>query len=98
MNRTSIPGLIAVALGIGEHDGWTGVFTRNQYEGARFRNETRIVKAAEEPGDTTPLGTLGTVLGSVGHPDLGAGYFVEWDNRPRHAVFVVEFKIAALPI
>ena len=47
MNRTSIPGLIAVALGIGEHDGWTGVFTRNQYEGARFRNETRIVKAAE---------------------------------------------------
>jgi hypothetical protein len=75
------------------HPGWYGLFTRHQMPGA-IRNGTRVVKVRTEAGDTHPVGSLATVLGSMGHPDVGIGYFVEWDARPRFAVLVVADKIA----
>jgi hypothetical protein len=77
------------------HEGWTGLFTRQQAEGA-LPNKTRISKVRTEAADGHPIGTQGTVLGSISHPDVGMGYFVEWDPHPRTAVFVVSWKIAAL--
>jgi hypothetical protein len=73
--------------------GWFGHFTRQQATRARFSNGTVIRKVKEDPGDGTPLGTEGTVLGSIYHPTLGVGYFVEWANLPKTAVFVVGWKI-----
>jgi hypothetical protein len=81
-----------------EH-GWIGGFTRKQAPGA-IPNGAIIVKTAEDVGDTTPLGTLGTVLGSHSHPRVGKGetlYFVEWANRPRCAVAVIAWKIEKAP-
>ena len=77
-----------------EHPGWRGMFTRDEYPGA-LRNGTRIVKVTFERGDAHPVGTRGVVLGSVGHPTIGFGYFVEWATLPRHAVFVLAAKVAA---
>lgn len=79
-----------------EHPGWFGMFTRHQMPGA-IRNGTRVVKVRTEARDTHPVGSLATVLGSMGHPDVGIGYFVEWDARPRWAVFVIAWKIAPVP-
>lgn len=53
-----------------DEPGWTGTFTRYQAKGA-IPNGTRIVKAVSEPGDGTPDGTLGTVLGSIPSPAGG---------------------------
>jgi hypothetical protein len=73
--------------------GWIGGYTTRQAPGA-MPNHTRIVKAAEDAsGDLTPMGTLGTVLGSIKHPQLGLCYFIEWDDKPRCAVAVVAWKI-----
>lgn len=80
-------------LGIHNEPGWTGGFTRQQYAGA-WPNGTRVRKIrVDEGGDIHPVGALGRVLGSVGHPTIGAAYFVEWDASPRHALFVAEKKI-----
>lgn len=79
-------------LTITEHPGWSGVFTRNQYPGA-LANGTRVRKRVEERGDAHKIGDLATVLGSIGHPDVGVGYFVEWDDLPRMAVFLQEHKV-----
>jgi hypothetical protein len=65
-----------------EHPGWIGAFTRDEYPGA-LRNGTPVVKVTF------------VVLGSVGHPEIGIGYFVEWETLPRHAVLVVSGKIRA---
>jgi hypothetical protein len=76
--------------------GWRGIFTRDQAPGARYPNSSRIRKTVSEVGDATPTGTTGTVLGSILAPEderRSFGYFVEWDNRKRHAVFVIERKI-----
>lgn len=88
---------------LGNEPGWLGAFTREQATGA-YRNGSRIVKAREEDGDATPLGTGGTVLGSVDgrvlgmtNPDgslIAYAYFVEWDNRPRMAVGTTDWKLA----
>ena len=78
-----------------EEPGWTGAFTRNEELGA-IRNGLRIVKVMSEPGDTHPLGAMGTVLGSFRHPKAPAGlvlYFIEWDANPRVAVAVIGNKI-----
>ncbi len=80
--------------GVGHEPGWTGAFTRQQAPDALFTNGTRVKKAKEERGDRTPLGTKANVLGSLRVPGRGVGYFVEWDNRPRHAVFVIGWKVA----
>lgn len=87
---------------IGYEPGWHGAFTRHHVPGA-MPNGTRIVKAREEGRDATPIGTGGTVLGSLDgnlvedfNPDGGRirfFYFVEWDNRPRVAVAVMDWKI-----
>lgn len=39
-----------------EHDGWSGVFTTQQSPMATIKNGARIVKIANEPGDTHPAG------------------------------------------
>lgn len=87
---------------IGYERGWLGGLTRNQAPGA-YPNGSRIMKVGAEDGDSTPLGTGGTVLGSLDGSTLGFvnphgevirfGYFVEWDDRPRTAVFVCDWKI-----
>jgi hypothetical protein len=85
------------------YPGWHGVFTRNQAPGA-YRNGTRIVKVSVEPSDAHPIGTPGTVLGSIKTDDprvlatepSGIAYFVEWDVKRRQAVFVVAGKIRAM--
>ncbi len=84
-----------------DEEGWLGNFTRDEYEGAKFKNGTRIKKVWGEIGDGTPLGTEGTVLGSIGGIEFPANfgvkvaYFVEWDNRPKCAVFVIDKKLGA---
>ena len=80
-------------IGLGYEDGWAGAFTRQHTEGC-FPNGSRIIKVAEDPGgDFTPLGSLGTVLGSISHQGE-ACYFVEWDRTPKTAITVVAPKIA----
>lgn len=82
---------------IRHHPGWSGsAFTRDQHPEARYKNGSRIYKVDEDDdGDETPLGTGGIVLGSIKHPRKSyCAYFVEWDNKPRYAMFVVEWKIA----
>jgi hypothetical protein len=81
--------------------GWAGAFTRNQVEGA-IPNGTRIVKCNSEPGDATPDGTPGIVLGSIRYPvvpgDPFSGitaYFIEWACKPRVAVGCMEMKVRA---
>lgn len=73
--------------------GWVGIFTRAQAEGAIPNGET-VVKVASEKGDGHPIGARATVLGSLSHPSAGLGYFVEWEDCPRMAVGVIAWKIA----
>lgn len=75
--------------------GWAGMFTRAEHPDA-YRNGTRVEKAIFETGDAHPIGSQATVLGSVGHAKVGMGYFVEWDARPRVAVFVEARKVRNL--
>ncbi len=82
--------------GISEHDGWKGVFTTRQSALAKIANGARVKKIASEDGDVHPIGATGTVLGSVGVPDLGVAYFIEFDATPQQATFVAEGKIAAI--
>lgn len=75
--------------------GWHGMFTRHQANGA-IPNGTQIVKCNSEPGDTTPEGMTGTVMGSLRAPEtMGAllFYFVEWTNRPRAPMGIMATKI-----
>jgi hypothetical protein len=85
---------IADHFHIGHETGWRGPFTRREAPQARYPNGSRVRKAKHERGDVTTLGTMGTVLGSLYVPNVGVGYFVEWENRPRVAVFVVEYKVS----
>lgn len=94
-------------MNVRSEPGWMGAFTRDHAEGA-IPNGARIVKLDGEPGDSTPSGTEGTVLGSIDArlPELRAEarrqgvrppdaywYFVEWSNRPRVAVGLMDWKI-----
>jgi hypothetical protein len=73
------------------HVGWEGQFTTDQAEGA-YPNGTRIRKVNAEANDSHRNGATGTVLGSLrGGPILG--YFIEWDNMPRMAVFVAAGRV-----
>lgn len=87
----------ANALQVACEPGWTGVFSRSQAPHALFPNDSRVSKFKNEIRDTTLAGMQGTVLGSMYHPTLGFGYFVEWDDKPRVAVFVVGWKIGRAP-
>lgn len=83
-----------LTLGLMNEDGWYGSFTRARYPGA-MANDTRVVKIETESGDIHPLGACATVLGSIGHPDVGVAYFVEWDEHPRVAALVTAYKVRA---
>lgn len=89
--------LAEVLIDMAKHrPGWTGGFTTRRAAGA-MENGTRIVKAAEDAtGDFTPIGSLGTVLGSMLHPKLGIAYFIEWDDKPKLAVACVHWKIKSV--
>jgi hypothetical protein len=78
--------------GITTHPGYFGHFTRQEAPGA-IRNGTRILKRGTKPNDPHPDGTPGTVLGSIGDHLRGFGYFIEWDPRPKYAVFIEGTRI-----
>lgn len=81
-------------FGIREHAGYLTPFTRQEARQAKFSNGARVTKAHEDvSGDVTKLGMQGTVLGSIHAPGIGTAYFVEWDDKPRIAIFVIEAKI-----
>lgn len=80
-------------MSIGHEPGWSGVLSRDEQPEAKFKNGTRVRKMLHEAGDRTPLDTSGTILGSLYAPEVGVGYFVEWDDKPRTSVFVVEEKL-----
>jgi hypothetical protein len=63
------------------------------YPQARFHKGDRIHKVSMEPGDLHPLGATGTVRGSIGHPDIGYGYIIEWDDLPGVPVFTIKWKV-----
>lgn len=72
-----------------------GYYVDTHAEGA-IPNGKRIRKSVFENGDGNPIGSLGTIIGSIGPLDVpGAryGYFVEWDRFPGYAVFVADRKI-----
>jgi hypothetical protein len=79
-------------MGLQDYPGWVGTHTREQAPGA-MPNGSRVRKIMSKPGDASPDGSPATVLGSMHEPDLGYGYFVEWDARPRQAVFVAGFRL-----
>lgn len=93
---TELEEKLAALLEIREEPGWQGSFSRKQYSGALL-NGTRIKKVAGVPGDKHSLGAQGTVLGSVMmFPWEPFVYFIEWDDSPRVAVAISNFKVAAL--
>jgi len=77
------------------HAGWQGQFSTLEQHGA-YPNGTRIRKRLGDPGDQAIVGSTGTVLGSLSNPNLGIGYFVEWDHLPRVAVFIMGRKIVRM--
>lgn len=92
-----IPPILAAMWDIKEHPRYLGVFTRQQAPATKYPNGTRIKKVWGGEKDRTPIGTHGTVLGSIKAPgEIGYGYFIEWDNLKYAAVFCVERKIGPL--
>ena len=88
-----LDGALAAVYKVAPQPGYHGAFTRATAPGY-LPNGTRVRKIAEDPGgDLTPLGTIGTVLGSMMHPSVGGGYFIEWDNAPKRAVFAIRWKV-----
>lgn len=84
-----------MSIAFRDYPGWHGAHTRTEAPGA-LRNGTRVHKIATEDGDTHPVGSKATILGSVHVPERGYAYFVEWDDSPRYAVLVVAGKIRQL--
>lgn len=82
------------AFGLQDYPGWVGLHTRSQARGA-IPNGVRVRKISIERGDSHPVGSTATVLGSIFYPQIGYCYFVEWDAEPKAAVFVVGEKVAA---
>jgi len=78
------------------HPGYVGMFTRAQAPGA-YLNGTAIVKRNSVPGDATPDGGRGVVLGSIITLGPGFGYFIEWALRPGVAVFVAGYRVELAP-
>ena len=63
------------------------------YPLAHFPRKTRVRKVWSEDGDTHAAGELGTVLGSVGRPDVGVAYFISCDKHPRLPTFIIDAKL-----
>jgi hypothetical protein len=74
------------------HPGYHGMFTTDNYAGA-MPHGTRVRKRNSELGDAHPNGSVGTILGSIGHAEIGTFYFVEWDRLPRVAVGCIALKV-----
>lgn len=84
---------------------YLGAYTKNQAEGA-IPNGTRIVKCFSPPSDSRPVGSTGTVIGSLDVPEDVPGvpfsnpggyfYFVEWDEMRGVAVGCTGVKIKEL--
>lgn len=84
------------------------VFTTEEADGA-IPNGTMIRKSVTEPGDATPYGTVGVVVGSIEHDlplpdddlaklprafrDTKYAYFIEWVGRPDECIGVMDKKI-----
>jgi len=64
----------------------------DNYEDAEFQSGDRVVKSVCEDRDLHPLGTVGTVLGSLGHPKVGYGYLIQWDGETVET-FVINWKV-----
>jgi hypothetical protein len=68
-------------------------YTTAQADGA-WPNGATVSKVNSEPGDGTPDGTCGTIIGSVDARPAGAtatyAYFVMWENRPGTPVFIAD--------
>ena len=69
-------------------------FATNDCPAAKWKRRSRVMKANSEPGDSHPNGTLGQVIGSIGHPTLGVAYFVEWDTERGVHVLLAEKNLA----
>jgi hypothetical protein len=92
--RVEIPEDAAASLyNIVNEDGWQGCLTRDEAPQAKFKNGARITKTVNEKGDITALGMGGTILGSIFYEPAGVGYFIEWDDKPREAIFCIEARI-----
>ena len=79
------------------HAGWAGQFTTHEHPGA-LPNGMRIRKVRSDPRDGNPVGSTGRILGSLAAPEVGVGYFVEWDHLPQTAVFIMARKIEPIPL
>lgn len=80
------------AYDIAPHQGYIGVFTRRNAINA-IRAGSRIRKIKTESGDEHPVGSTGTVLGSIQAGHLGIMYFIEWDDKPKFAMATIAWKI-----
>ena len=78
--------------GLCQEAGWEGIFTRKTAEGCKPAG-TRAYKTSTLPGDSHQDGAPCTVLGSLSHPDVGTAYFVEWDDKPKHACAIVAHRL-----
>jgi hypothetical protein len=72
-------------------------FATNDCPRAKWKRRTRVSKANSESGDEQPDGTLGVVVGSIGHPTFDVAYFVEWDTAQGTPELVAEKKLTAAP-
>ena len=69
-------------------------FATNDCPAAKWKRRARVMKTNSEPDDAHPNGTLGNVIGSIGHPTLGVAYFVEWDTARGIHVLLAEKNLA----
>jgi len=65
-----------------------------------IKKGSKITKVMAEVGDRNPLGSLGTVVGSIGPfkvPGVTSmySYFIEWDRVPGIFVSCIESKVRA---
>ena len=69
-------------------------YCNEQYPGA-IPNGTTVIKIYGEAEDTHPVGSIATVVGSVGIPTSPTiFYFVYWDGDPKGMfVGVTDYKI-----
>ena len=82
----------AEAMGLREFPGYQGMFTTAEYENA-WPNGSRVIKANSDPCDATKNDERGTIRGSIGNPELGAMYFIEWDYRPGAVIGCMQGKL-----
>lgn len=87
---------IALAsVGVMTREGYTGMFCTTDAPNA-IPAGTQIKKVRTESDDEHQIGSTGAVLGSISVNNLGIMYFIEWDDKPKHAISTVAWKIARL--